>query len=252
MSARAEISATLQNALQLGQPPVAVSFCDDIPAGVDRLSEVRPAGCSFWELATTRSFATVAADHELCSIGVHTHNLSGASPATSEELGVTLKVMADLDYVRPEEVAQIPVLDRSAAVVVYAPLASAPVDPDVVVLFALADQSLILSEAAMQVDGAVAPAMGRPACAMIPAAAKSGRAAMSLGCCGARAYLDALTPEIALWALPGARAAEYAERVARLAEANSILAAFHVRRRADVAAGIKPTVRESLERMQNQ
>ena len=34
------------------------------------------------------------------------------------------------------------------------------------------------------------PAMGRPACAVVPQAINSGQAALSLGCCGARAYLD--------------------------------------------------------------
>lgn len=252
MTDYAAAAATLTSALSLDRAPVAVAFADEIPPGVKPPSAKRPAGCSFWELATTETFATVAADHELCSIGVHTHNMSGASPRTAEELGVTLKVMADLDYVRPEEVARIPVLDRSAKVVVYSPLASAPLPPDVVVLFARSDQSLILSEAAMQVDGAVAPAMGRPACAMIPQAKNSGRAAMSLGCCGARAYLDALTPEVALWTLPGARIADYAERISSLAKANATLASFHVLRRADVEKGLSPTVGESLERLQNQ
>lgn len=252
MSTHSETAAILTQALDLQHPPVAVAFCDSIPDGVDHLSDARPAGCSFWELATTRTFATVAADHDLCSIGVHTHNIAGASPATAEELGVTLGVMADLGYVRPDEVAGIPVLERSTPVVVYSPLASAPVTPDVVVLFARADQSLILSEAAMQVDGAAAPAMGRPACAMIPAAFNSGRMAMSLGCCGARAYLDALTPDVALWTLPGARLADYAERIAGLATANNVLASFHGLRREAVAGGGRPSVSESLERLQDQ
>lgn len=246
------LSDQLTSALSLKLSPVAVSLTSAVPEGVERFGGKLAAGCGFWEQAATRAFATVAADHELCAIGVHTHNLEGASPATQHELGEVLKVMADLDYVRPEEVAEIPVLEQPTAVVVYAPLASAPLAPDVVVLFARADQSLILSEAAMQVDGAVAPAMGRPACAMIPQAKNSGRAAMSLGCCGARAYLDALTPETALWALPGAAIASYAERITSLARANQVLAGFHQRRRADVAGGETPTFAESLARMSDE
>lgn len=243
------LSGQLQDALALEIAPVAVAFADQIPDGVERFDGSLAAGCGFWELAATRTFATVTADHELCAIGVHTHNLEGASAASRDELGAVLKVMADLDYVRPEEVEAIPVLERSASAVIYSPLADAPVPPDVVVLFSRADQSLILAEAAMQVDGAVAPAMGRPACAMIPQAKNTGRAAMSLGCCGARAYLDALTPQTALWTLPGAAIAAYAERITSLARANQVLARFHSRRRADVEAGDKPTFARSLERM---
>jgi uncharacterized protein (DUF169 family) len=172
--------------------------------------------------------------------------LAGAPPSQAQELKTTLKVLNSLDYVRDEEVAAIPVLDRTVKHVVYAPLADAPLTPDVVVLFANARHSLIIAEAVQQVEAGLPPAMGRPACAMIPQVANSGRAAMSLGCCGARAYLDALTDDIALWALPGANIAVYAERVSVLATANDTLAKFHALRRASVSQGAQPTVEESL------
>jgi hypothetical protein len=79
--------------------------------------------------------------------------------------------------------------------------------------------------------------------------ANSGRAALSLGCCGARAYLDALTDDIALWALPGARIAQYVEKVEKLSKANDLLTTFHTRRRQDVADGQTPTYGESLARL---
>jgi hypothetical protein len=80
-------------------------------------------------------------------------------------------------------------------------------------------------------------------------AINSGRAAVSLGCCGARAYLDVLTDDIALWALPGARIEAYAARLASLAHANDVLGTFHARRREDVAAGKRPTLQQSLDRL---
>ena len=118
-----------------------------------------------------------------------------------------------------------------------------------VLLFADGRQGLVLSEAVARVDGGVAPAMGRPACAAVPHALNRGAAAMSLGCCGARAYLGALSDDIALWALPGSRLDEYCDEVATFAEANRTLATFHERRRSDVEAGGRPTVRESLARL---
>jgi hypothetical protein len=75
---------------------------------------------------------------------------------------------------------------------------------------------------------------------------------MSLGCCGARAYLNVLTDDFALWALPGARIAEYAERIKVLAQANQILTQFHSLRRIDVEAGKSPSIKESLVRLEKE
>src|SRR5712692_6436208 len=108
---------------------------------------------------------------------------------------------------------------------------------------------LILSEASQQVEGGLPPAMGRPACAIVPQAKNTGRAALSLGCCGARAYLDVLTDDVALWAIPGSKLDLYAERIAVLAKANAVLATFHQVRRKDVEDGKSPTIKESLAAM---
>ena len=94
--------------------------------------------------------------------------------------------------------------------------------------------------------------MGRPACAVVPQVANTGRSALSLGCCGARAYLDALTDDVAVYALPGARIGEYAGRISALAKANEVLTHFHVLRRRDIESGDRPTIQQSLARLQAQ
>ncbi|HWB98408.1 MAG TPA: hypothetical protein VG672_16975, partial [Bryobacteraceae bacterium] len=99
------------------------------------------------------------------------------------------------------------------------------------------------------VENQVAPAMGRPACAVVPQVMNTGRAALSLGCCGARAYLDVLSDDVALFAIPGAKLAAYAERIATLSKANGILSQFHQIRRRSVESGESPTVKESLAAM---
>ena len=154
-----------------------------------------------------------------------------------------------LDYVREEEVAAIPVVQREVKHAIYGPLADFPTAPDVVLLFADGRQGLVLSEAIARVDGGVPPAMGRPACAALPQASNHGVAAMSLGCCGARAYLDAMSDDTAMWVLPGGVLDEYCEHITTFANANRVLAMFHERRRADVEAGMRPTVQESLQRL---
>src|ERR1700683_5587736 len=236
MTSLASIAQSLSESLHLTQPPVGVAFAEDVPAGVKTYSGSAPAGCRFWQEATTQVFATVPKDHELCSIGMYTHHLEDG-PQAQIDLGDALKVFGDLGYVRPEDMPFIPVLDRAAKVVVYGPLSSIPVTPDVVLLFVKADQTLILSEASQQLENGLPPAMGRPACGVIPQAFNTGRTALSLGCCGARAYLDVLTPDVALYAIPGSKLEAFAERVAALARANSVLTAFHTLRRKDVEAG---------------
>ena len=132
---------------------------------------------------------------------------------------------------------------------IYGPLADFPLDPEVVLLFAQARQGLILSEAVARVDKGVPPAMGRPACAVVPQVMNGGSAAMSLGCCGARAYIDSLTDSVAMWAFPGSKLDQYCEQIVVLARANKILTTFHLRRREDVESGQRPTVQESLGRL---
>lgn len=232
----------LTDSLHLTQPPVAVCFTDSVPEGVQVFAGSVPAGCRFWQEAAKGVFATTSNQHDLCSIGGYTHNLE----MNQQDLGDALKVFADLGYVREQDLPLIPVLSRKAKFVVYGPLDAVPLPPDVVLLFVQADQTLILSEASQQLEMGLPPAMGRPACAVIPQAFNTGRTALSLGCCGARAYLDILTPDVALYAIPGPMLEAFTERVEALAKANSVLTAFHTLRRKDVENGLHPSVRESL------
>lgn len=245
----AEIATRLIESLQLTQSPVAVCLTDTLPAGVQRWSGHSPAGCRFWQEAANRVFATVSADHGLCSIGQYTHNLE-MTPASGKELGAALKIFGELGYVRENDVSQIPVLQSKPRYVIYGPLAAIPAQPDVILLFVRANQTLILSEASQQVENGLPPAMGRPACAIIPQARNTGRTALSLGCCGARAYLDVLSDDVALYAIPETMLESFSERVVELSKANAILTKFHQLRRRAVEAGQSPTIGESLSAMQ--
>jgi len=244
----ASLAERLSSALKLEQAPVAIRFTDSIAAGVSGPATRVPAGCRFWQDAVSSTFVTSASDHNLCAIGVHTHNLE-PSASQQADLMEALRVFGELSYVRPQDVAAIPVLASRHKYVVYSPLSEAETTPDVVVVFVDANQTLILSEATQQVEGQTAPAMGRPACAAIPQVVNTGRAALSLGCCGARAYLDVLTEGIAIFGIPGAKLPAYVERIEALSQANAILSKFHQLRRRDVYAGKSPTIKESLGAM---
>lgn len=246
---QAEMSKALCEALHLTQAPVAVSLCDAIPEGVSLFQGTVPAGCRFWEEGTRAVFATDASDHALCGIGTYTHNLD-ASDADQAERNEALKVFASLGYVRPEDLPLIPVLKKRPRYVVYGPLDQMPIAADVVLLFARPEQMLVLSEASQQAEGGTPPALGRPACAIVPQAVNTGSTALSLGCCGARAYLDVLKSDTALYAIPAARLEAFTERVQALAKANEILTTFHAIRRKDVADGRRPTIADSLAALQ--
>jgi uncharacterized protein (DUF169 family) len=249
MPAYSETSNTLTQHLHLSHPPIAVCLTDEVPEGVEAWSGMSPAGCRFWQEAATRVFATSAGDHSFCSIGQYTHNLE-MSPMSSTDLKDALRVFADLTYVREQDLQMIPVLASKHKHVIYGPLAQIPLDPDVVLLFVRADQTLILSEASQQLENGLPPAMGRPACGIIPQARNTGRSALSLGCCGARAYLDVLSDDIALYAIPGATLGAFAERIAALSKANAILTKFHQIRRQEIEAGGSPTIQNSLVSLQ--
>jgi uncharacterized protein (DUF169 family) len=250
MSDWSEMAQSLQEHLKLSLPPVGISFRDSVPESIPLFDGAVPAGCVFWEKAAHGGFATSAKDHDLCSIGVYTHNLKDPSPDYESELQTVMQVLGQLDYVRSADMALIPVVERRSKYVIYAPLAECALVPDVVVLFSDASRSLILTEAVQQVELCVTPAMGRPACSAIAQAINSDRAALSLGCCGARAYIDALSDNVAMWVLPGSKIKQYIERVRAQANANAVLGKFHALRRADVAAGAHPTYAQSMSRLQ--
>ena len=84
-----------------------------------------------------------------------------------------------LDYVRGGRNPSHPGHAAPAAHALYGPLADFPVQPEVVLVFAHAQHGLILSEAVARVDGGTPPAMGRPACAIVPQVLNQQRAAMS-------------------------------------------------------------------------
>ena len=147
----ASIAGALSASLDLHQAPVAICFTDFVPDGISPHDGRVPAGCRFWQDAASKTFATSAADHSLCAIGVYTHNLQ-TTPAQQADLGDALKVFRDLGYVRDEDLATIPVLATKSKHILYSPLAETPLAPDIVLLFVNANQTLILSEATQQVE----------------------------------------------------------------------------------------------------
>jgi uncharacterized protein (DUF169 family) len=216
--------------LGLRTPPVAVAFPSTAPAGIPRVADVGPSGCSYWKRAAEgHTFYTEEADHYNCPIGAYTHGIDLPAERAQELEGV-VTTMIQLGYLRSEEVAGIPRRPGGFRVAVYAPLAETPVEPEVVLVRGNARQMMLLSEAANAAGlGCAAGLMGRPTCAAIPEVLRTGQLAGSLACIGNRVYNDLPDDEFYL-ALPGKAVEKVAEKLSVIVHANQELKNYHLAR----------------------
>jgi uncharacterized protein (DUF169 family) len=183
-----ELEANISSAVKLPRRAVAVGFLDAVPEEMEQFKGTEPSGCSFWRLAAAgKSFYTLPQNHFNCAVGAYTHNI----PLLAErekETEQTLKMLFDLGYVKPEEVAQIPRLAKTPVAIAYAPLRDATFEPDAVLFACKPSGAMLLNEAAGRAGiGCGAPALGRPTCMALPATLQAG-SVLSLGCMGNRVY----------------------------------------------------------------
>jgi uncharacterized protein (DUF169 family) len=217
----------LADLLDLGSQPVAVKFQDSAPQGMARIDEVAPAGCAYWKLAADgRTFYTQDSDHYRCPIGAHTHGVD--MPAeTAKELEGLIGTMVELGYISMDEVPGIPRRTEPFGVAIYAPLADAAFEPDVVLVSGNAKQMMLLAEAAHAAGIACDTSLvGRPTCAAIPAVMQSGRTAANLGCIGNRVYTDLPDDEL-YFVIAGPQLDAVVDKLETIVNANRELEDFH-------------------------
>jgi uncharacterized protein (DUF169 family) len=221
------LAQQLQDLLQLRTAPVALAFQEAPPANLPRVAAAAPSGCTFWKLAAAgQAFYTEEPDHYNCPIGAYTHGVD-LPPTQAKELQGVLETMFELSYLRPEEVPGIPRRGGKFGVALYAPLATAPFEPEVVLVCGNAKQIMLLTEAAQAAGvGAEAPLMGRPTCAAIPTVVQTQRSAASLGCIGNRVYTELADDEL-YFALPGKKLSAVVEKLATIVNANRELESYH-------------------------
>ncbi|MGB7281696.1 MAG: DUF169 domain-containing protein [Candidatus Acidiferrum sp.] len=229
-----QLEEKICSAVKLARRPVAVSFLDAAPANVQKFEGTEPSSCSFWRLAADGGvFYTMPENHFNCAVGAYTHNIA-LSPERETETGQTLKMMFDLGYVKPEEVAQIPRLPKAPAAIVYAPLGEAPVAPDVVLFACKPSGAMLLNESANRAGvGSGAPALGRPTCMALPASLQHG-AILSLGCMGNRVYTGLGEDEM-YFVLPGKDLAALGDALTIITSANAALNEYAAGRRSQLA-----------------
>ena len=220
-------AAQLHQLLGVTVAPVAVAFRPAAPAGVRRVATPSPAGCAYWKRAAHGEiFYTEAMDHDGCAVGAHTLGID-LPPEQAQELSTLVGKMIQLQYIGVEEVAALPRRTDPFHVAVYAPLAQAPCDPDVVLVRGNAKQVMLVAEAARAAGiGDEVAAMGRPACAMIPEVLRSAHGTTSLGCIGNRVYTELADDEL-YFAIPGPAIAEVVGKLDAIISANRELQQYH-------------------------
>lgn len=221
----------IEEALELRTRAVSVAFLNEKPDGLPRAG-VEPAGCGYWRRAAEgESFYTEAEDHLECPIGAHTHGVKPPE-ARKSELERMLTQMCDLCYISMDEVPAIAHRDEEFRFAAYAPVSANAFAPDAVLYRGPARQLMLLAEASVAAgvagDG---PALGRPTCAVLPAAISTGKTAASFGCVGNRVY-TAARDEDAYFAVPGPALEALAEKLALIVKANKALEVFHRQRAA--------------------
>ena len=221
--------------LNLDSTPIAIAFVEQAPAGVKHVGAAEPAGCAYWRRAAEGEvFYTMADDHKRCPVGAHTHNVE-LTAAEQNELMALVGTMVGLQYLKMEEVPQIPTRKTPLQVAVYSPLDAAPVPPDVVLVRGNARQLMLLAEAAQSAGVAgSSPTMGRPTCAVLPEAINSDLTSASFGCIGNRVYTGAGDTD-AYFAIPGNRLSAVHDKLAIVVRANDELEKFHRTRAAATA-----------------
>jgi len=225
----AVLADRLVGALELSSPPVAITFADAPPPGVERfdspMSEPAPdgrqgrvpAGCVFWAEGAERAFSTVPEDHGNCTVGSITHGLLAPGDAAGRE---DVAELVSAGWVGPSALTELPKVTGRPGSVVYSPLAAAAVDPDVVLLVVDGRQLMVLADALPELA-----VEGKPQCGIVATAKERGLPSASFGCALSR-QRTGMGPDEMTCALPAAQLDAIVESVERAAAVGDAVARY--------------------------
>jgi len=224
-----KLAEDLVNALGLQNIPLAISFTQEPPPGIEPFADAIPArtedgrtgrvpaGCVFWMKAAGRAFSTVAEDHANCSVGSVTHGFK-----TLDEVGdkSDIGVLVGAGWVAPEMFPSIPVVKERHRYISYGPLRDTAQVPDVVFLRVNAKQAMTLSDAfpGLRMEG-------KPQCHIIAIAKEQQEPAISVGCMLSRVRTGMPNTEMTC-AIPGTRLAEAVQQIKTTAAIDGTVANY--------------------------
>lgn len=226
-----ELAGRLSAALHLSVPPIAISFSDSAPAGVDPFAEPMSepaedgragrvaAGCVFWVKSANATFTTAPEDHGNCSVGRFTHGLATLSDVAGND---DVAALLSSGWVTEEAVGTIPFISERPGAITYGPLAESPqsVDPDVVLIRVSGRQMMVLSDAlpGLHIEG-------KPQCHIVALAKEKQIPAASVGCALSRARTG-MTPDEMTCALPASSLAATIDSIEKTASIDTTVAKY--------------------------
>lgn len=228
MQGHQDSARVLVDILGLTQPPIAVAFVNEQPAGVATLAEQAPSACAIWRLAERQTFYASAAAHAGCAVGSHVMGFS-LSETTAQELTGSAQLMVDSGYMGPDEIARLPRVREPHAGIVYGPLCEFPLAADAALLWVRPSQSMLLEEGLGDVRwtaGEVARVFGRPGCGALAVAVNTRGATRSAGCIGMRTFTR-IGDDLSAFVLPGGQIEAVAQRLRAAQEANTRMLAHY-------------------------
>lgn len=227
--AYAELVNRLAEDLKLARAPIGMAFLEEPPPGIQRYAEAVPSACTFWKAAETSLFYATADDHYNCPIGAMTQGFRIPQEVV-EKAKSLIETMGKLAYLEAAEAQHVPKVENGHRVIVYGPLRDFErVKPDVALLICAPRQAMVISEASGIVawgGAAAARSLGRPACAVIPSALKTGSTMVSMGCIGARTFAGIDDQELIV-AIPASGLKKLEELLAKIIEANSAMRNYY-------------------------
>jgi uncharacterized protein (DUF169 family) len=232
----ATLADAITTELGLDTPPVALAFVDAPPPGVAELSDEVPSACTLWRRAEAGVFYAPAARHFNCAVGAMVLGFD-LPESVQQKLGASVEMMSGCGYLDPAEAASIPVVAGAKKGVLYGPLRDFPVDPDLVLMWLTPRQAMLYAEAVGSThwnSAAPATVLGRPACAVLPAAQRAAGSAMSLGCTGMRTFTG-IADDRMLVALTGDGADSLVSSLRATGQANATMGSYYREQRAQFA-----------------
>jgi uncharacterized protein (DUF169 family) len=218
MESHNEMGIEIESLLKLENPPVGIKFTDETPVGIAKICEEVPAGCAFWSRAFAQEFYTTKEDHAKCNIGSFTHGFVKGSEISLDACP-DINLMVQTKYFSLEDFGGVPRMNRASKYVVYSPLKSAKLVPDVVLFVCNAEQAMLVSEASFPNT----KTMGKPTCAAIPFAYNNNGVAISLGCVTNRVRTG-LKPGELIVTVPRSSLGSFVAKLREVARANDLVA----------------------------
>ena len=227
-----ELIAQLKQQIGLELEPVALRRVPGPPSGIPVMTETVPSACTFWRKAEQEVFYASADAHLGCPIGAMVMGFN-LPPEKGDELMDLVKEMLSIFYIQEEEVAHIPKFEKSHRGILYGPLATFPLEPELALLWLTPAQAMILQEATGEITwslGTEAGLFGRPACAALPKSLERNKPALSLGCTGMRTFTE-IAENRMLLAIPGTLLLDLEEKIQKAVLANQRMRGLYLQKK---------------------